>query len=185
MTRKIILATAAIFFAVSAIAQDVKKETPKEETKMEAFVSKTGIIIKLIDTKQPALKLIYGDIAETRIRKIISGTESKYFYQIEHKGKYSTSTASIAYTDLIEVIKAIKALNSDLVSDIALNPDYLENKFTTSDGFKIGYLVDKGTATWYLRLEKYGSDNTIFIKEGGTIETAFTEAKKKIDDLSK
>ena len=110
MTKKITLATLAFLLTISAIAQDVKKEAQKAETKMDAFASKTGVIIKFIDTKQPDLKLLYGSAAETRIRRIISGADSKYFYQIENKGKYSSSTASIEYSDLIEVIKAIKAL---------------------------------------------------------------------------
>lgn len=186
MTKKITLTTALFLLTILAMAQDVKKEAQKAETKMEAFASKTGTIIKFIDTKQPDLKLLYGSVAETRVRKVISGSDSKYFYQIESKGKYSSSTASIEYSDLIEVIKAIKTLNSDLANDIALNPeDYLENKFTTSDGFQVGYLINNGKATWYLRLEKYGSDNTIFIKDGETIETAFSNAKTKIDELKK
>jgi hypothetical protein len=185
MTRKFTFTTALLLLTISVMAQDVKKEAQKAETKMEAFASKTGTIIKFIDSKQPELKLLYGSIAETRVRKVISGSESKYFYQIESKGKYSSSTASIEYSDLIEVIKAIKILNSDLANDLALNPDYLENKFTTSDGFQVGYLINNGKATWYLRLEKYGSDNTIFIKDGDIIETAFINAKSKIDELKK
>jgi hypothetical protein len=36
-----------------------------------------------------------------------------------------------------------------------------------------------------LKLEKYGSDNTIFVENGDSIETAFTEAKTKIEELKK
>jgi hypothetical protein len=61
------------------------------------------------------------------------------------------------------------------------NPDYLENKFVTVDGFQVGYYIDKGTVHWYVRLEKYGS--TLFIDKYETIETAFSEAKNKIDSL--
>ncbi|MCZ2223352.1 MAG: hypothetical protein LC122_06950 [Chitinophagales bacterium] len=86
MTRKITLAITALLLTISSIAQDVKQETQKVETKLEEFASKTGTIVKLIDSKQPDLKLVYYGTAETRVRKIIIGADSKYFYQIENKG---------------------------------------------------------------------------------------------------
>jgi hypothetical protein len=177
-----------ILFSVitnSAFSQDVKKEVQKVETKMDVFASKTGTIIKFIDTKLPELKLSYGSVAETRIRKILNGSEVRYFYQIENQGKYGSSTASIDFSDLIEVIKAIKSLKSEVENDLSLNPDYLENKFTTVDGFQVGYYVSKGKANWYLRLEKYGSDSIIFVKDGTSIESVFTDAKNRIEQLNK
>lgn len=165
-------------------AQDVKKEAENVKTKMDVFSSKTGAITKFIDTKLPNLKASYEN-GETRIRKIISGNTVGYFYQIVKSGKYGNTTASIEYSDLLEVIKAIKSLKADVDKDIAANPDYLENKFITVDGFQVGYYVSKGKASWYLKLEKYGSDNTLFIDNGDTIDTAFNEAKNKIDELKK
>ena len=53
------------------------------------------------------------------------------------------------------------------------------------DGFKIGYMINKGKTTWFLQLEKYGSDNTIFIENLEMVEKAFEEAKNKIDELKK
>jgi hypothetical protein len=172
-------------FTLTALSQDAKKDTPKSETKMEAFASKTGVIVKFIDINLPGLKLGYGSVAETRIRKIISGPEARYFYQIESQGKYSRNIASIEYSDLIEVIKTIKILKTDIDKDITLNPDYLENKFTTTDGFQVGYYMSKGKASWYLSLGKYGSDNTIFVKDGDDVEVAFNNAKIKIEELKK
>ena len=59
-------------------------------------------------------------------------------------------------------------MKTEVDNDVATNPDYLENKFVTSDGFQIGYYVDQGKTKWYLKLEKYGSDNTIFINDAET-----------------
>ena len=53
----------------------------------------------------------------------------------------------------------------------------MENKFVTVDGFQVGYYVSGGKATWYSKLEKYGSDATIFIDSGETLLNSFTEAK--------
>jgi len=167
---------------ISFVSAQNAKNTNKEATKMDVFASKTGVIIKYIDYKLPNLKLTYG-IAETKIRKLYSGQDVGYFYQISKKNEYGTKTASIAYEDLIEVLKAIQSLKEASESDKALNPDYLENKFVTDDGFQVGYYVSKGKLKWYLVLEKYGSGNTVFIYNFSTIETAFNEAKTKIESL--
>lgn len=182
MLKKSTIILTLLLGSMTLFAQDIKKEAEKIPTKMDLFSSKTGSITKFIDTKLPNLKTAYGG-AETRIRKINNGVTSAYFYQIEKEGKYSNSTASIEYNDLLEVLKALKALKPEVEKDIVANPDYLENKFVTVDGFQVGYYVSGGKATWYIKLEKYGSENTLFIDNGDTIETAFVQAKSKIDEL--
>jgi len=183
ITKSRILIT-LLLSSASVFAQDVKKEVESVKTKMDIFSSKAGTITKFVDTKLPTLKTLYGGM-DTKIRKIVNGTSSGYFYQITKEGKYSNSTASIEYNDLIELIKALKALQPEVEKDIVANPDYLENKFITVDGFQVGYYVSGGKASWYVKLEKFGSDNTLFIDNGNIIETAFVDAKNKIDELKK
>ncbi|WP_261511617.1 hypothetical protein [Chryseobacterium paludis] len=184
MVKKILSISAIIFISITSYGQDVKKESEPVKTKMDVFASKTGSITKFVDTKLPKLKATY-ESSETRVRKISNGSSNAYFYQIEKTGKYNNTTASIEYSDLIEVLKAIAVLKAEVNSDITSNPDYMENKFVTVDGFQVGYYVSQGKAKWYIKLEKYGSDNTLFIDNGDTIEAAFVEAKNKIDDLKK
>ena len=86
---------------------------------------------------------------------------------------------------MLEVLKALVVLKLEVEKDIATTPDYLENKFVTVDGFQIGYYVSNGKSTWYIKLEKYGSDNTLFIDNVDTIEAALIQAKAKIDELKK
>ena len=74
-------------------------------------------------------------------------------------------------------------LKDQSTADIDASSDYLENKFVTEDGFKIGYYVSKSKLTWYMVLEKYGSNNTIFIKSAGSIDEALKEAKIKMNSL--
>ena len=167
-----------------SFGQNTKKEAEVFKTKIDVFFSKTGTITKFVDTKLPRLKTKYGSV-ETRIRKINSETTPVFFYQIVTHGQYNTTTASIEYNDLLEVLKALKVLKQDVNKDIETNPDYLENKFITVDGFQVGYYISDSKATWYIKLDKYGSDNTIFIDNCETIETAFIEAKNKIDELKK
>lgn len=176
--RKLLFVTGLLFIATVVFGQDAKEAN----TKMDAFASKTGVIIKYVDYSLPNLNLTYG-AAETKVRKLMSGGDIGYFYQVSYKGKYDTKTASIAYEDLIEVIKAIQTLKTESATDKSTNPDYLENKFVTDDGFQLGYYVSYGKLKWYLVLEKYGSGNTVFINDVSTIESSFNEAKAKIESL--
>lgn len=173
-----------IFLLFALLVIGYSQEIKKQDTKFDQFSSKTGTTIKFIDYKLPELNLKYGS-AESRIRKIIIGNDAKYFYQISKEGKYDSKTASIAYEDLLEVIKALDKLQKDSPMDIDLKPDYLENKFVTTDGFSLGYYVDAGNLEWYAVLEKYGSDNTIFMKDVSTIESALNIAKNQIEALKK
>lgn len=175
----------AILFVTVLTAQEAKKDMETVKTKMDVFASKTGVITKFIDSKLPGIKGSYGELTETRIRKLVSGATLIYFFQIVKQGKYNSSTASIEYADLLEVIKALKSLKQEAEKDVLSTPDYLENKFTTVDGFQIGYYVSKGKATWYLKLEKYGSDNTLFIDNVEVLEKGFDEGKLKIEEFKK
>lgn len=159
-------------------AQDAKDE----QSKMDQFASKTGVIVKFEDFNLPNIPLSYG-AAEARIRKLTSGGETKYFYQISNEGKYGTKTASIAYEDLIEVQKALTSLIAESAADASTSSDYIENKFVTDDGFKVGYYVSDGKLTWYMQLDKFGSNNTIFIKEASSVKSALDQAKAKMDEL--
>ncbi len=177
--KKLFLVSGLLFLTIVIFGQNAKEAN----TKMDAFASKTGVIIKFVDYYLPNLNLTYGGVAETKVRKLMSGGDIGYFYQISYEGKYDTKTASIAYEDLVEVIKAIQTLKTESESDKSSNPDYLENKFVTDDGFQVGYYVSNGKLQWYLVLEKYGSGNTVFINDVSTIESAFNEAKTKIESL--
>ena len=153
---------------------------------MDSFTSKTGTITKFIDFKMPSLKLFLGEIAETRVRKVVVGNELKYFYLIEKesKNKNASTTAAIEYYDLLEVIKALSVLKKESATDNLNKPDYLENKFVTSDGFQLGYYVTEGQGKWYMKFDQYGVDNTVFINDVQTIETSLTAAKNKIEEMS-
>jgi hypothetical protein len=159
-------------------------EEIKKLTKMDLFTSKTGSIIKYIDFSLDDIKGNYSN-GETRVRKVISGESTGYFFQISKTGKYSTKTASIEYSDLIEIIRAFNLLKESSFSDIMTKGNYLENKFITDDGFEIGYYVKNENAIWYISLEKYGSDNSIFVRDINALENSFVQAKNKIEYLKK
>lgn len=160
------------------------QEKEVQKTKIDEFSSATGEIIKYTDYEAETLSISYG-VVKTKIRKFSISDNTKFFFQISKKGKYSTKKASIAYEDLLEVNKAINVLKASIISDEASNPSYFENKFVSDDGFQVGYYVSKGKASWYISLEKYGSDNSIFIKDLDNLESVLNDAIEKIKVLKK
>lgn len=109
MLKRLFSVSAIILITTRSYGQEVKKESETLKTKMDVFASRTGSITKFVDNKLPNLSASYGS-AETRVRKITNGASTAYFYQITKEGKYSNSVASIEYSDLIELLKAVKVL---------------------------------------------------------------------------
>jgi hypothetical protein len=160
-------------------------QTTKVETKFDVFTSKTGSIIRFVDTKVDGFKSKLTP-AEYKIRKVTAGNmDTKYYFLIEGVGDYLKGTAVIEYSDLLEIIKAVKSLKETEISDIT-SSNYLENKFRTTDGFTIGYYIKDTKSVWYADLEKYGSRNTLFISGNGSdVESVLESVKTKMDEIKK
>ena len=172
----------AMMLPLAAIAQSETQES--KLTKFEQFTSKTGRISKFVDVKMPNLPLSFMGSVQASVRTVMGENENHYFYRIE-EAETSRSIAHIAmieYSDLVEINKALTKLVNEVDADCAANPDYLENRFITEDGFQIGYYVSKGKASWYLKLERYKS-STVFIKNAEVLTTNFPDAQRKIEEL--
>lgn len=169
-----------IIILVVVLANNLALGQAKESkaSKMLDFVSRKGVIMKFEDFQLPKLKSTYG-ICEVKIRKIVSGEKVKYFLQISKKGKYNSVTTSIANEDIIEIEKALAALQIQGANDISTNADYLENRFISDDEFELGYYVAKNKITWYMKLEN-GNDGTVFLKSNEVIASTLKIAKEKI-----
>jgi hypothetical protein len=156
----------------------------KQMTKFEEFSSATGKIVKFQDYKLPNMAESFMGSLETGIRTIMGGTSNAYFYRIEETETSRTVShiAMIEYSDLVEINKALDKLCASVETDIAANPDYLENKFRTVDGFEVGYYINKAKASWFMKLERYTS-STVFVKNQETLVDAFKNAQAKIEEL--
>lgn len=158
-----------------------QSDSEKKLTKFEQFTSKTGRISKFVDVEMPNIPESFMGSLYTSIRTLMGEESNSYFYRIEEGGT-SRGVAMIEYSDLVEINKALTKLLSEVEADCSANPDYLENKFITEDGFQIGYYVSKGKASWYLKLERC-SNSTVFIKNAEALTTNFPAAQKKIEEL--
>jgi hypothetical protein len=156
----------------------------KQMTKFEEFSSATGKIVKFQDYKLPNMAMSFIGSLETGIRTIMGGNSNVYFYRIEdpETSRSVSHIAMIEYSDLVEINKALDKLCASVDTDIAANPDYLENKYRTIDGFVVGYYISKGEASWFMKLEKYSS-STVFVENQETLVEAFKNAQAKIEEL--
>lgn len=109
-----------------------------------------------------------------------NGTEKK----LTKFEKFSSKTGVITkFQDVIMPnIKETFLIAAQVDTDIQSNPDYLENKFVTDDGFKVGYYISKGKAKWFVTFEQYSS-NTAFIKDQENLINSFKDAQTKIEEL--
>lgn len=158
--------------------------TEKKLTKFEKFSSKTGVITKFQDVIMPNIKETFLGTLETRVRTFFGDQKNDYYYRIEEpmEPRSLTHIAMIEYSDLVEINKALTRIAAQVDTDIQSNPDYLENKFVTDDGFKVGYYISKGKARWFVTFEQYSS-NTAFIKDQENLINSFKDAQTKIEEL--
>lgn len=173
-----------LMLVIPFLCYSQSNEESKKLTKFEEFSSKTGSITKFVDTTMPNIPQSFMGSLEAGVRTIIGSQNNAYFYRIE-EAETSRSTSHIAmieYSDLVEINKALNKLLSEVDSDIQSNPDYLENKFVTEDGFQVGYYVSKGKASWYMKLERYSS-STVFVKNAEVVTSALKDAQSKIEEL--
>lgn len=184
-----IMALLIFCFATTANAQEETMENEGKTSNMEMFISKAGIIIKTRDYNMPSIPTMYTMTnAETCIRVLKSGNVERYFYLIEMQGKNGTSTASIEYSDLLEIKKAIGTLKAEENVDVLNKPDYLENRIISSDGFfQVGYRVkngrfESGKSTWYISWGRILSSEVV-LRSIEDFEQALEDALKKMDEL--
>jgi hypothetical protein len=182
MKKQIVVACLLLTLSIFSWSQDTS--STKDQTSYDRFLSKSGTMIRFQDYKMPELRGNYQTY-ENRIRILTVGADKSEYYQIVVTGKYSSVTGSISYEDMSETIKAIDLLLQAFQSDNALKPDYLENKFVTKDGVAIGYYISSKDSSWYINLDRYKSDSTVFIKDGQILKVAFYEAQKRMDILGK
>ena len=119
-------------------------------TVYDNYISQQGMKIKFEDKKLS--KISYGISSNTylkcKLRIVeVEGIEKKYFVIL---GEGDDNI--IEYSDLINVNKELERLLKDVDIDISQNPDYIENKYISNDGFVIGYYIEGKKSKWFMQL---------------------------------
>lgn len=163
----------------------MQDSSQKTLSKFEKYISRAGRIFKFTDHN---LGDIHGQYAilSSRIRSLSSSAGKSYFFQIEKPGEFGVLTSSIEESDLAEIIKSLAVLREESHKDANGSYDYLENKFVTDDGFKIGYFIDKNLSpTWFVSLDNYSNDGTVIIDNLDALEKLCVKASGVIAELKR
>ena len=172
-----------IFFSISLMfGQNMNSEEEKQATKLDQLLASSNTI-KFYNYDLGVIKQTYGAKLKCEVRKLHTASDITFFLQITKPGEYSNAVANIAEDDLNNLIEGMSILKLELPKDMKTDADYMENKYMTEDGLFLGYYISKGKSTWYMKLEKYGSNKTAFIKNINDLEAIFNQAKGKIEQL--
>jgi hypothetical protein len=176
--KRLVLLLALLLLPALAFGQQ------KNSTKMDKIRSKKGVTIKFIDYKLPVVESRFFPLKLT-VKVFEAGDERQLFYEVYVNAAdiKDTNVAWIAEEDLSDMINALQSLKQSAIKDAQLNPDYLENRFVTEDGFSVGYYVSEGQPSWFLSFDKIGRGSDIFFNDVATIEDLFKQAKDKMDSL--
>jgi len=151
-------------------AQDVKGVVLEKDS-----LKKSSELVKTIFYKLPdsGIRTPYGN-AKVKIVSIESDGVKLFAFVIGFGG----NSATLMLVDLLKSIEALQKLKKESIIDLALNPDYLENKFTSND-FNILYKVEQSKLTWYLLID----GGMIKIKDVTLIERNLILAIEKMNQL--
>lgn len=150
----------------------------KQLTEVEQFLSRTGKIIRF---NEYSLGRLCMD-TNVSVRKIESEGEVLYACIItKNNGDYGDATAFILEEDLNEILSVLEILKKQSIEDEG-KKQYIENKFITNDGFRIGYYTTKGKIQWFMKLERFASRSSIWPKLD-KIESLLKQAKEKIAEI--
>ncbi len=135
-----------LFLLAFALNLNAQNDSIITVTKYNTLDTRKGTVIRFVDKKMK--DIVYTNMfpMNSKIRTFYDTGEKTYFVILS----LTKSKTMIEYSDLVEVNKAFDKFFKEVDEDCALKPDYLENKFITDDGFKIGYYVEKGKAHWFV-----------------------------------
>lgn len=145
----------------------------------------------------------------TFVRRVDVDNETQYYYVFKVVSKdtrasiQSSFVTMISYEDLEKINYALKLLLVKEEDDRKLElakVDYIENKYVTESGFKIGYCINNAKLEWFVEFDHIGAINgwnledrvndlidtkTFIINNynGKDIEEIFGEAQVKIESL--
>lgn len=182
-----------LILSCSAMYAQEETETAKVST-FEKFLSKTGTFVRLTEYKLPdVVKGTWKSYAMTAdLRKITSENEDMWFLHIE-KERYqrSNAIANIAQSDLEDLLHAVEVLEQVLVNTPGLGEaDYIEEKFTTKDDFRMGFYISKNKkgeeeTKWFINLNTNISGASYAFDTPEQIKALFQNAISSIATYSK
>ena len=167
-----------------------------EGNKFEETMFNNGINIKFRDFQLDELEVAKKEIKVVGSIRVYKVDDEVSFYYRVKGGLKVPGVQYIGLKDrpkhiflgffsekeIINIISKTEKMLSEVNDDLALNPEYLDNKLVTDSKQEVGYVVKAGEVEWYLTLtENVG--RSIRFENGNAILNAFKQALAKIEEL--
>lgn len=121
--------------------------------RFEKLIHQTGVNLKVDSYPIPDFRLDANTVARAKILEVFVGRENHSFYRIEW-GNYQSV---IYFPELLELQNGLVLAKEQSNEVLKSAPDHTDGKFTTSDGFEIGFMRSKGKVTWFISNQSAGS----------------------------
>ena len=167
MIRNIILLFVAAICGTKALSQ-----TPA--TRFEKVINQTGVNLKVDSYFLPDFKLNGNTSGRAKILKVFVGRETHSFYQLE----WGNFRSVISFSELLELQQALSLTREQSAESLNSAPDHTEGKYTTSDGFEIGFMRPKGKITWFISNKTSGS--TLLLESTDMIDQQISLATERL-----
>ena len=178
--RQLFLLSFLATLAVSSYAADERDNAP--QSAYDRFLSNKGTMITKDYEALSEIKSNY-QLVSPKVVRLSSNKGTKYFLRLSIKAKYGEKQAIILSDELAEVQKALVQLSSKAADDATQNLSYREAYFETNDGFKIGYYQEKKKQTFFINLDDYQSDDSVFFNNFSDLEKVIDDAIVKIQSM--
>lgn len=170
-----------IFLLIPLFCSAQEQETNMSQTKYDKFTSKRGILFKKSDITLPRIIDEFGYTLDSKVRVFDAEGTRGYFYRI----KANKKTISIDYDDLVEINKAIVALQSEYQSDLNRNTiEHIENYYVTLENFAVGYFLSDSSKSWFLKFNVY-NEADVYLKNIEELANLFLDAQYLIEEIKK
>lgn len=177
----IVIVMLGMIISANVFAQ---QEMPKHKSTYEKFLSSKGTMITRDYYEMPGLDSQYQKV-EAEVVKLTSVKGSRFFYKLSIKAQYGDKSAVIAKEDLLEIYKALMSLKRQSQQESTTELAHRERYFKTIDGFQIGYYQIGTEQTFFIDLNNYQSDDTLYFVSHRRLDIAMEQAIEKISELEK
>ncbi len=175
----IVIALLSMVISANVFAQ---QEMSRPKSAYEKFLSNKGTMITKDFYLMPELDSADQKV-EAKVVKLTSAKGSQFFYSLSIKAQYGDKSAIIAKEDLTEISKALITIINQSKQESTMELEYRERYFETNDGFKIGYYQIGTNQTFFIDLNGYQSDDTVYFAGFRKLELAISQAIVRISEL--
>ena len=156
------------------------------QTQYETLTKQRGAQYRIMDYEFSTMNLHQSLALEPSVRSLEVKGSTYYFYRLAQKATNGEPAIEVLITqeDLVELNNKIEAMIGEEKSDRSLRKDYIENCYTTPDGFQIGYCIKSRDTNWFVVFGPY-SEERVFFDNINRLKDGFQKALKKIDEFQK